>query len=58
MEKVKAYFETVQKNPDEKAKRRTIPLIIEGTWDGEKFVGYNDKGLEIIVRKKEWIIFE
>ena len=57
MEKVKAWYKTVQNNPDEKAKRRTIPLILEGTWDGEKFVSHDEKGLETIVRKKAWIIF-
>ena len=58
MEKEKAWFETVIPNPDPKAHGKAMKILIEGTWDGEKFVGYNDKGFETVVRKEEWIIFQ
>ncbi len=56
--KVEAWFETVIPNPDPKMHGKAMKIIIKGTWDGEKFVGYDEKGFEIVVRKKEWIIFK
>lgn len=53
---MKSYFETVKVNPNPKAKRKTVKVLIEGNWDGNKFIGYDENGFEIIVRKKEWII--
>jgi hypothetical protein len=55
---MKAYFETVKTNPDTSAKRKTIKVLLEGEWDGEKFVHISEKGFETIVRKKDWILFE
>ena len=57
-EKVKAWFETVIPNPDPKMHGKAMKILIEGTWNGEKFVGYDEKGFEIVVRKKAWIIFK
>ena len=45
MEKEKAWFETVIPNPDPKAHGKAM-----------KILGYNDKGLETIVRKAKWVI--
>ena len=39
-------------------KRKTLKILLEGEWDGEKFVSTDDRGFETIVRKKEWILFE
>ena len=58
MEKEKAWFETVIPNPDPKAHGKAMKILIEGTWDGHKFVGYNDKGMETVVWKKEWVILK
>jgi hypothetical protein len=55
---MEAYFETVKTNPDIRAKRKTVPVLLEGEWDGEKFVHISEQGFETIVRKKEWILFE
>ena len=55
---MKAYFETVKINPIKSDKRKTVKILLEGEWDGEKFTSYDEKGLETIVRKKEWILFE
>ena len=60
MEKVKAYFETVMPDPNPKAHGRAKKILLEGMWDGEKFVSHQRYGFvsETVVRKKEWIFFE
>ena len=60
MEKVKAFFETVISDPDPKKHGKAKKILLEGTWDGEKFISYKRYGSvsETIVRKKEWILFE
>lgn len=51
---MKAYYETTITNPENK--HENIRILLEGEWDGTKFVHYNEKGLITIVRKKEWIL--
>lgn len=48
---MKAYYETVIRT----SKGKTTPIAFIGEWDGEKFVGTSEDGLEIIVRKKEYV---
>ena len=53
-----AYFETVIVNPDTSLKRKSLKILLEGNWDGEKFTHVDERGLETIVRKKDWILFD
>lgn len=59
MEKVKAFYETVKTNPNTKAKRKTVPVFLEGTWDGKEFISYDDSAgfTYTKVTKEEWITF-
>lgn len=43
------YIDTISYN------NRSVKVLLSGTWDGEKFVHVDSKGLKTVVRKKSWL---